>query len=225
MPDGVVGDGESLRTPMVLMDADSMAGHQPGYALLTDEQVAQRRAARQGMIDRATNAWRGPLDAKRKRPPDDEDDDEDEERGQYNRQAKARGRIGQSALSVKADARDARMAARDGYIKRLTNAWRTPARDAAEPSIHSPPEDLARMRRHVYGAEDPDDPVAKKQAAYEAYRNKLSNAWKSPTGVAHAEASITGAGPKSMAVESSGRTNPGRAGEVQRQLAQWKGGR
>jgi hypothetical protein len=208
MPDDVVRDGESLRTPMVLMDADGMAGHRPGYAALTDEQVAQRRAARQRMIDRATSAWRGPQDAKKRRPPDeDADDDEADDRGRSR------------------DARDAARVARQRMIDRATNAWRTPARDVAMPSLHTPPTPEQMMTRHVYGAEDPDDPVAKKQAAYEAYKNKLSNAWKSPAHEARRPDYIIGAGPTSMVVQQQGKTDPRRADQVEKQAEQWRGGK
>jgi hypothetical protein len=70
--DEVVRDGESVRVPMFL--CDGMDGRRSGYLQYTDAQNEMRRSARQGMIDRAQNAWR--MDARRKKlPPDDEDEE------------------------------------------------------------------------------------------------------------------------------------------------------
>jgi hypothetical protein len=71
----VAKDGETVHTRMMMFD--SMSGRRPGYATLTDEMIAKRQEARQGMIDRATSAWR--MDAKRKPPDDDEDPDNDDD--------------------------------------------------------------------------------------------------------------------------------------------------
>jgi hypothetical protein len=105
--------------------------------------------------------------------------------------------------AVLRDAQAAARRSRDAYVKRLTDAWRTPpwrpgapARDAAEPSIHSPPEEL--LRRHLQPAPLPhSDPGAamahhlsgpgpgegaaaqrERDAAYARYVNKLESAWK-----------------------------------------------
>src|SRR5262249_27181165 len=106
--------------------------------------------------------------------------------------------------------------ARTEYVKRLTDAWRTPARDPAQ---GSKPEEL--MRRHV--RTDPDDDAqARKDASWEAYREQLGNAWKNPPGVTRAETAILGGGPRSVVVK---RADPSGATRIERQGEQWRGGR
>jgi hypothetical protein len=68
--DAVVPPGGVVRVPMYLLDSvqrqiasQTFDGHRPGYAQLTDAQIATRRAARDAMIRRAENAWRTPRDA------------------------------------------------------------------------------------------------------------------------------------------------------------------
>jgi hypothetical protein len=94
--------------------------------------------------------------------------------------------------------RDARAAARDAreaMIKRAENAWRAPARDAAEPDAA---EGLPRRHRP-----EPDDitPAARKERAYKAYVDGLSRAWQ------------------------QGRTDSHEADRIERQGEQWRGGR
>src|SRR5215471_5101381 len=71
----------------------------------------------------------------------------------------------------------ARRATRDAYfemVRRAENAWRTPARDAAEPDSSSPPE---VMRRHLRTEPD-DDAQARRDRAYADYCAKVSQAWQ-----------------------------------------------
>jgi hypothetical protein len=95
--------------------------------------------------------------------------------------------------------RDAHTATRDAYfemVKRAENAWRTPpTRDTAEPDLGSRPEEL--MRAHLR-AEEIDEAQARRDRAWAAYRDQLSNAW---------------------------RTDPGRATAIERQAEMWRGGR
>jgi hypothetical protein len=199
--DPVIEDGGSVRVPITLCDANKLLGHRPGWiAPLSEEQIA----ARQEMIDRQREAWRGPgmLDDKihasicdrRKRPPDDDPDDDDEDQDI-------------------ADAR--RFASREAYVARLGDAWRTPVvnnlpptkrigRDAAEPDNSSSAE---TMRRHLR-VDDPDDAQARRDAAAAEYAASLSNAWRSPSG----------AMPPARMPEP-GRRDPQALGE------QWRGGR
>jgi hypothetical protein len=179
-------DGETTRRPMLLMDG------RPGFARLSDAQVAERRSVRQSMIDRATEAWR--MDARKKPPPDpDEDDDDDDE----------------------IDPRDARNAARDGYIARLQDAWRhPPTRDAG-----TPPDEL--MRRHLRGNE-PDADVARKQQAYAAYVDRLSQAWRNPPHAAVPAPAILASGPKHRVVEP---TDPSAAASIERLGEKTRGGK
>jgi hypothetical protein len=178
----------------MLADAanNSMLGHRPGWiAPLTDEQVAQRQAAldsRQQMIDRSTEAWRGPqrsgsvtteLDRSRRKPDDDDDDDEDEDS------------LDRELRRDTADA--ARVASYQAMCLRLQDAWRRPVaqnapkvahfapgfRDGAQLNLGTRPEEL--MGRHL--RTDPDDDAqAKRDQAYAEYSNAISQAWKNPPG-------------------------------------------
>jgi hypothetical protein len=215
--DDEVEDGRSVRTPLYLMDAVRFEDHQPHFVRAVDAAVRDARAAardaRDEMIGRAENAWRTPLDARRK-PPDDDDDDDDDERE----------RRSDDARSV-ADARAAATAAYDAMCARLRDAWRTPARDFAEPDLGTRPEDLLLMRRHLRTEPD-DDAQARRDRAYRDYTTALSEAWKNPPGVTRAENAIVGAGPRSMVVEPTrGRTDPSSSTRIERQGEAWRGGR
>jgi hypothetical protein len=210
--DVVVPDGGSVRVPLYLQDAvrfsddgeprfmraadaevaDAMAGHRPGYATLSAEQIAARRAGRRAMIDRATSAW----DARRKPPPDPDEDDDDAPDAPW-----------------VPDARKGRAE----YVRRLTDAWRHPV-DAAQPDQSTSPDDPAlMMRKHLRGNED-DDVVAIKEKAYSDYAANLANAWKNPPGVAPAAPAILGIGPANKVVErpTRGRTDPDAAGSIEK---------
>jgi hypothetical protein len=90
-----------------------------------------------------------------------------------------------------------RREARDAMIKRATEAWRTPHRDAPEPDNSSP---AATMRRHLAGPDEPDDnnAQARRDAVWNDYKTRLASAWK---------------------------TNPNAATQIERQGEQWRGGR
>jgi hypothetical protein len=89
-----------------------------------------------------------------------------------------------------ATVRDARRMARDAreeMIRRLTDAWRTPVRDAAEPDASE-----RLLRRHL-GNERPDekpddDAQARRDRQWAEYCDRVSNAWRSPGGTAAPEA-------------------------------------
>jgi hypothetical protein len=77
--------------------------------------------------------------------------------------------------------RDAARAARDQWIERMCDAWRTPQRDAAAPDLGSRPEEL--MRRHLFGPDDDGAPERgeaqrERDRAWQRYRDDLQNAWK-----------------------------------------------
>ena len=212
--DDELEDGRTVRVPLVVMDAD-LSHHRPGFRVsdeasksssLADLDAARdaARSARDAWIKQTTDAWR--MDAKRKKPPPDDDDDD------------GAAKKGSRRLSPdrSGDTADARQAARDAYdamCSRLTNAWRTPVRDAPEPDSGTPPEEL--MRRHTF---DPDaDVQARRDRAHADYVTRTTNAWRNPPGVTPQQTAIVGAGPKSMVVEPArGRTDPDRAGEVER---------
>jgi hypothetical protein len=268
--DEEVEDGRSVRVPMMLMDgrrpgldlADAqravmrqpMTPWRSGYALLTDEQVAARQAARQGMIDRATSAWR--MDAKRRKP---DNDDEDGDNNDRKRAADA------------GDQRKAAIAARNGYVKRLTDAWkRPPTRDFAEPDAHSYQWEWQRHMRNMsagdpYSVTDPDrakavesqleitcgkrdltprspnhgnvsagpgsdvteaDVEKRRQRQHAEFSRQLENAWKNPPGISPRENAIVGAGPRSRVVgPTRGYTDPPAALRIERQGERWRGGR
>jgi hypothetical protein len=101
-------------------------------------------------------------------------------------------------------ARDAARAARDQWIERMCDAWRTPqrARDAAEPDAAeallrrapAPHDDpAAALRRHLFGPDDDGAPgpgdigaverrlteqQRERDRAWARYRDNLANAWK-----------------------------------------------
>jgi hypothetical protein len=223
--DEIVRDGQSVKVPMTIMDARrsvsfDAAAHQPGYRTdtasyleayrrscadvappsyrVSDAAVSDVRAARSAWIEDMTAAWKA--DARKKKPPDDDDDDDDD---------------GDEPISKSSRSTDPRTVARDAYVKHLTDAWkRTPVRDAAQPDLSTPPDDL--MRRHTSDPNDPAAAQARRDRVYANYRTSLSNAWRSGPGAAPAQTAIVGVGPKSMVEEPArGRTDPARAGEVE----------
>jgi hypothetical protein len=202
--DGIVADGERVRTPMLLMDGDrqgeTLIGRRPGYGVLDDDQVTARRHARAAMVDASRDAWRA-----KKRPPDPPDDDDVQSV--------------QSPLSS-ADARALSRASYDRMCSRLQDAWKTPSRDAAQPDQGTPPSEL--MRRHLHGADDPDDVVAIKEEAYRSYARNLSEAWKHPPHAAVPVPAILGVGPKHRVVEP---TDPSAASRIERLGERTRGGR
>jgi hypothetical protein len=189
----VMDDMMVVRRPT--FDAADLADHQPGYR---DEaraleayrrscepmgqsmgqspvSAADARAARSEWIADMTSAWK--TDARKRQPdpdelPDDGDDDEVEgSRGQYNRQYKSRRKIGQTALPFESHA-DARTA-RDEYVRKLCDAWRTPVGDAAEPDLGSRPDDP----RAPPGVTDPGA-AASLEERVEATRGRIWNDYK-----------------------------------------------
>jgi hypothetical protein len=202
--DDEVCDG--VRVRLDLMDADPVQraialdarNHRPGFRRGSLDERTLVSDARDAMIKRAENAWR--LDARRKKNRDDDDDDDEPEgsEGQYNEQDPKN--IGQSALSVKVDARrvaDARAAANDSYRRmcsRLESAWRM--QDAPQPDNSSSP---AEWRRHMASVPDPGDPKVRRDKAYQDYTTNLSNAWM------------------------QGRTDPSRATEIETERERYLG--
>ena len=66
-----------------------------------------------------------------------------------------------------------RIEARDGMIRRLTDAWKSP-RDQAPGN-----DPAARMRRHLEPDEpDADDAQARRDAIWNDYKTRLGNAWR-----------------------------------------------
>jgi hypothetical protein len=107
-------------------------------------------------------------------------------------------------------------------VTRLGTAWKTPARDFAQPDQGTRPEDLALMRRHLHGAE-PDADVARKEKAYAAYVDELSNAWKRP-GI-QPQRSVVGPGPSGLIKAASSGDPAERAEEIERLGERTRGGR
>jgi hypothetical protein len=178
--DDIVADGESVRVPMMVMDA--MAGHRQGYVEMTDEQIAMRARARSRWIAEMCDAWRGPLDARRRRKRRDDDDEPMRPMGSSGQGRTDPDKIGQSAL-------DARRVANSAYsemCRKLQDSWRSPpSRDAHEPDASerllgrapAPHDDpMAAMRRHL-GDPDDDNPQARRDAAWNAYKDRLSRAY------------------------------------------------
>jgi hypothetical protein len=154
---------------MMLFDAATGA-RRPGYATLSDQQIADRQAARRGFIDRAEQAWRGPLsqrcetDARRKKRDDDEDDEPD---------------FGASAEKIE-DVRARSIAARDAWVAGLQRPSPSPNRTSGLPtgSTRHPTRDAEPdLSRHLRTEPD-DDAQARRDAAAAEYAANLSNAWK-----------------------------------------------
>jgi hypothetical protein len=95
------------------------------------------------------------------------------------------------------EVRKLRAETRAEYLANLRDAWRSPARRAVDndqPDLTSRP---GEVRRHL--RTEPDDNVqARRDAAWAAYKDQLSNAW---------------------------RTDPRAATAIERQAEQWRGGR
>jgi hypothetical protein len=68
--DDVVRDGESIHVPVLLMDAEELRQHRPGYRIAAHEVTdfrglrldTMRRTARDEYVKRTCDAWRGPGD-------------------------------------------------------------------------------------------------------------------------------------------------------------------
>jgi hypothetical protein len=173
--DEVLEDGRRVRVRMEMMDKKRpikwigpLDARQPDAWLVRD---ANPRAARQEMIDRATNAWRSPS-----------------------------GVPNQNTAPRPASLRDAqavRRLAYDQYCNRIQNAWKTPPvnhdgriyssinpRDAAPNMTFraTTPEQFAA----AYNRGRDQSPEAMRAAAYEE-RNRLQReAWKTPSNPAAA---------------------------------------
>jgi hypothetical protein len=188
-------DGETVRRPLLLMDG------RPGFARPSDEQITARRAARDEMISRTTEAWR---DARKKPTPPDPDDDDDFD------------------VTDPRDARRASRASYDAMCLRLQDAWRHPV-DAAQPDAFGSDPDV--MRRHL--RTDPDDDAqARRDAAYQNYTSSLSEAWKNPPHAAVPSPSVLGIGPMNKVLEgATGRTDPAAAARIERVRERTHGGR
>jgi hypothetical protein len=138
-------DGERVRVPMLLMDGATP--WRPGYAMLSDTEVAKRQEARSAWIGRMCDAWRGQKVSETETFPmaDQRRDDR----------------------SI-ADARKGATAAYHRMVTRLGNAWRTPVGDGVEPSGHTRP---GIDPREPSGVTDPDA-AERTEATLERTRGK-----------------------------------------------------
>jgi hypothetical protein len=93
------------------------------------------------------------------------------------------------------DARREAKAAYDEMCKRATEAWRAPLRTDAGQP------DLGSRLQEVRARNEPDDVEKLRERTRAQYLDTLQNAWR------------------------MGRTDPGRAGEIEREGEQWRGGR
>jgi hypothetical protein len=178
--DRVARDGESISIPVLMCDSlagyrrgyvspAQLTGHQPGFVALSDAQIAERRRARDAWVRNLSDAWRG--DARRKKPPDDDDEnggDDDDETNNEDRRSRSAS-----------DARAAATRSYDAMVRRLSNAWRGPGRDAAQPDLGSTAEEL--MRRGTEGRTDPNaaTEIEQRLEIERAQRRRdLSSAWQ-----------------------------------------------
>jgi hypothetical protein len=154
--DDVAAEGE--RIAVSLMMCDSHPRRWPGYAVpLSAGEAALLRpgfrladaatrdsvtSARNEMIARSHSAW---MDGKRRRePPDDDDDDDDLDRENRDRQSVARNQA--PRLNSLADIRRPAIEAREAMIRRMQDAWKSPARSLAASRQTRQNRPVARMR-------------------------------------------------------------------------------
>jgi hypothetical protein len=212
--DDEVRDG--VRVRLNLMDADPVQraialdarNHRPGFRRANDAARAAVRSARSTWIKQLNDAWKtSQLDARRRRKDDDDDEDDGDD---YNETDP--DEIGQSAVDGRRrpmlSVSDARQLSGRAYLRmveRLQSAWRMPSRDAAEPDAATqlvrpapPPDDPSVVMRCHLRTEEDDIAQARRDAAWQEYRNRLSTAWQ------------------------PGQTDPGRAA-VEAQREKWLG--
>jgi hypothetical protein len=214
--DDEVRDGETVHVPLHMMDAmqRAIAGHDFGA----------RTAARARWVKQLNDAWRTP--GRDANPPQftcpechgtGNDPDADSPSGKCDecggtgyispptnsssREAASRPkRAPDTSLRVSKDAATTvRRAAYDDYCRRLTDAWRTPHKDAAEPEaatqlLHPDP---------YSGVQAPRRPVPSdaRERAWNSYKNQLGNAWQ------------------------QGRTDPQAATAIEQQAEKWRHGK
>jgi hypothetical protein len=228
-------DGEEVHVDVLLADAirhrdrrlwnlsdAELACHRPGYRSMADvasnstvrDAVRSARSARDRWLADLRDAWRG--DARRKKPPDDDDDDDDENGGDDDDENNDRR---------SKSASDARMAAYDAYVARISSAWRMPPnkgttvpffRDEAQPDLGSPPD---VMKRHLRGDEPPD-----REKMYAQRNADLENAWRNPPGVMTPQPALVGPGPSGLLAAASSADPRARAAAIEREGEKWRGG-
>jgi hypothetical protein len=196
-----IPDGGSVRVPMMVLDA--ARDHQPHYV----SDVASRseslsdlrdaaRSARRAWIQRISDAWRAPAGLVA-RPGQQQQTDPSQ--------------INRSALSHEPDSSSPAQ-------------WREHMRGPDD----EPDHDAGAMMRGHLSTESSAGAQAKRDRAWAEYKDRLGSAWQRgrAPGAAFAERSIVGAGPRSMTVERIGKTDPGRAREIERQAesSQWRHG-
>jgi hypothetical protein len=203
--DDEIKDGESIRVPMYLTDAAARA-HQPdddryrrAHAdFCRDDELPQHPDS--GAAQKAYETYKSALTQEWKNPgrsiTPHTAPPEDVELAKRVAPLLALSRpISASSAPPYADSRSAY----DQMCQRLTDAWRTPVRDAPEPDLGSRPEELRRPRSES----DPADPSAarthkreveawkgrdpaelardleaKRSAIHAQVRNNLENAWR-----------------------------------------------
>ena len=238
-------------------DVDLLRRHQPGFRIMGDADRSKVNDARSLMIRRAESAWARDANPPQFTCPEchgtgkDPDDDSGKTdcdmcggtgsiRGPNigsSSQRRDPGKYPDADLrldrrrSDDAQVTDARRLAYDGYVKRLTQAWKhRPARDANQPDNSSPPE---IMRRYLHGAPAPhDDPAG-------AMRHHLGGEPDENNAEGLMRRRMRGdVGPDAGARERAyaqrkanlenawrGQSDPRRAGKIEAQREKWHGGR
>jgi hypothetical protein len=149
--DTEVKDGETVRTTVLLMDAAQ-------HAIKSADADADRRQAREERDAMLRDSWRTPKRDARKKPDPDNDEDEDEDTTDR-----------RSGSLV--DARAAAASGREGYLKRLRDAWK---RDHEAPLAHDDP--TATMQ--TYLSKPAPTTTSGSDQAWQDYRTRLQEAWK-----------------------------------------------
>jgi hypothetical protein len=170
----VIADGGRVRVRLALTDAgfpqwyphphprrvtdgyrlsdDEAARHRPHQAVLTDAQRARSESARDQWVASLRDAWRSPQGVPMGPGAPDYDKDDDNN--------------GDDDL-------DPVERARQDYIRRVTNGWRSDPRDPAAAA-----NKLEAMRRRVAHERMDAATLADRDAAYDEYVERISNAWR-----------------------------------------------
>jgi hypothetical protein len=190
-----------LRDTFRLDDA-GLDHFRPGYRMLGDKARETVRNARQEMIDNATNAWR--MDGRKRKPPDDDEDEDnydEDENGTGDRHPKKADDAGcyqaadrdarqYGSDRLRDDIRRRSIEARAAWIRALGDAWKRPGGYQPTPDPFQrtygqkrpiEPRSVSNGGRPMADA-TPDDIQARRDAAWNSYKDQLSNAWRSPAG-------------------------------------------
>jgi hypothetical protein len=240
-----IEDGKTIRVPMATMpflrdskrtqltdtfrvDGVDLDLHRPGHRLLDAPSRAAVSNARQEMIDRACNGWKDlrhagsprtdavQTDAHRNARPSQENSHQRPAHQGYD------AGLGGERFRLD-DIRRPSLEARADYVRRLQDAWRSPAT-----TLLPLPETRTGLpranERHSVRDVTPAEHQARRDKAYQSYCTELSNAWRSPAGQVRPQPALTAVGPSGF-VEATASGDPAaRAAAIEKLGEQTRGG-